>query len=137
MYEKSGADYFAVSNINEAIQLRKKGISLPILILGFTDPKCAKILVVNNISQCVYSKEYGIELAKNASNCNKIVKIHIKLDTGMGRIGFICKENHSSSIEDIKEVCTYKSLEVEGIFTHFSSADERLNGESYTKKQFY
>lgn len=54
----------------------------------------------------------------------------------MGRIGFICKENHSSSIEEIKEVCTCESLEVEGIFTHFSSADEGLNGESYTKNNF-
>lgn len=135
-YEKLGANYFAVSNINEAIQLRKNGISLPILILGYTDPKCAKILAINNISQCVYSKEYGFELAKNASICNKIVKIHIKLDTGMGRIGFVCKENHDSSIEDIKQVCVCKNLDVEGVFTHFSSADEGLDGELYTKKQF-
>ncbi len=136
IYEKLGADFFAVSNIEEALQLRASNINTPILILGYTDPKCAEILAKNNISQCVYSEEYGEMLSKSAAQSNVCVKIHVKLDTGMGRIGFQVKNGNVSVLESIKRVCLLPGLLREGVFTHFASADEGISGSEYTRKQF-
>lgn len=136
VYEELGADYFAVSNIEEALQLRQHNITQPILVLGYTDPQCASLLALNNISQCVFSKEYGYELSKKASALGTRVNIHIKLDTGMGRIGFSCKHEKALDVESISEVCKYPYLVPEGIFTHFASADEGRFGEAYTRRQF-
>lgn len=133
LYETLGADYLAVSNVEEAIQLRNADIRLPILILGYTDPRCAVDLAENNISQCVFSADYGKALSANAAEENVIVKIHIKIDTGMGRIGFQCESNE---LDDAAEVCVLPGLSVEGIFTHFASADEGDGGRDYTLGQF-
>lgn len=133
MYEKLGADYLAVSNIEEAIQLRNNKISLPILILGYTDPRCAMMLAENNITQCVFSYEYGHSLSRNAVEQGVVVKIHIKLDTGMGRIGFRCV---SEELDQVEQVCNMSGLTHEGIFTHFASADEGECGKKYTLGQF-
>ena len=83
LYEQLGADYLAVSNVEEGLQIRKAGIALPILILGYTDPRCAKQLSDNNISQCVFSYEYGKRLSEYAVKFDVAVNIHIKIDTGM------------------------------------------------------
>lgn len=133
MYEKLGADYLAVSNIEEAIQLRNNKISLPILILGYTDPRCAMMLAENNITQCVFSCEYGDSLSRNAVEQGVVVKIHIKLDTGMGRIGFRCV---SEELDQVKQICNMSGLAHEGVFTHFASADEGEGGKEYTLGQF-
>ncbi len=133
LYEKLGADYLAVSNIEEAIQLRKANVSLPILILGYTDPRCSLQLAEQNITQCVFSFDYGMQLSQNAIENRTVVKIHIKIDSGMGRIGFQCSEDDLNSAA---EVCRLPGLKVEGIFTHFSSADEGESGETYTQNQF-
>ena len=133
LYEKLGADYLAVSNIEEAIQLRNAGILLPILILGYTDPRCAAQLADLNISQCVFSFEYGTALSDNAVEQNVEVKIHIKIDSGMGRIGFRCMDE---DLEKAFEVCKLPGVKAEGIFTHFASADEGVNGKEYTLDQF-
>ena len=133
LYEKLGADYLAVSNIEEAIQLRKESISLPILILGYTDPQCASDLAKYHISQCVFSFEYGEVLAQNALEQGVEVTIHIKLDTGMGRIGFQCVDEE---LDKASEVCNMTGLKAEGIFTHFASADEGDGGREYTLGQF-
>lgn len=129
-YEQLGADHFAVSNVEEALELRRGGISLPILILGFTPAECAEILARHEIAQCVYSHEYGAALAKEAERAGVRVKIHIKLDTGMGRIGF-----RSEQLEEAQEVCRMPALVPEGIFTHFAVADESEDGDTYTKEQ--
>lgn len=136
VYEKLGADFFAVSNIEEAMQLRHSNITLPILILGYTDPRCALLLSTNDISQCVFSKEYGESLAQQAVKGGCSVKIHIKLDTGMGRIGFPCRKENRLPISEISGVCKLQGLIPEGIFTHFASADEGGFGEYFTKHQF-
>lgn len=133
LYEKMGADYLAVSNIEEAIQLRKSGISIPILILGYTDPRCAAELARHSITQCVFSYDYGNALSKNAVEQLVSVKIHIKLDTGMGRIGFQCV---NEELDTVKQVCNMRGLVHEGIFTHFASADEGQGGKEYTLEQF-
>jgi len=133
LYERLDADYLAVSNIEEAIQLRNNNISLPILILGYTDPRCATMLAENNVTQCVFSCEYGESLSRNAVEQGVVVKIHIKLDTGMGRIGFRCV---SEELDQVKQVCNMPGLAHEGVFTHFASADEGEGGKEYTLGQF-
>lgn len=133
LYEKLGADYLAVSNIEEAIQLRNSNITLPILILGYTDPHCAFELATHKITQCVFSYSYGELLSKHAVEQGVVVKIHVKIDTGMGRIGFQCDNNELYFAE---QVCRMQGLICEGIFTHFASADEGENGKDYTFSQF-
>ncbi len=133
--EEAGADWFAVSNIEEAIELRRAGVAVPILILGYTPPECADILSSYNISQCVYSKEYAerLSVCATANNCD--VSVHIKLDTGMGRIGFVC-DGQMSALEDIVYSCKLQGLVCEGIFTHFAMSDCGEDGESFTKEQY-
>lgn len=136
LYEALGADFFAVSNIEEALQLRRGGIKKPILILGYTAVECAEILAREDIRQCVYSGEYGRALAKSAAARGVRVKIHVKIDTGMGRIGFSYHDAQNNELSDALSVCREKALVPEGIFTHFASADENQNGAEYTEMQF-
>lgn len=136
LYEKLGADFFAVSNIEEAMQLRNNGISTPILILGYTPASCASILAENNISQSVFSYSYAKELSKCAVADGVEVKIHIKLDSGMGRIGFDCIHQSEKITDAVCEVCNMQGLIPEGIFTHFAVADEGVDGREFTKIQY-
>lgn len=136
LYEASGADFLAVSNVEEALQLRVAKIRLPILILGYTPEECAGILARENISQCVFSEEYGLRLAECARRQNVTVKIHIKLDTGMGRIGFRRRDDGDDTLSEIRHVCESEGLFPEGIFTHFASADEGENGKAFSARQF-
>ena len=136
LYEKLGADFFAVSNIEEAMQLRNNGINTPILILGYTPASCASILADNNISQSVFSLSYAKELSKSANADGVKVKIHIKLDSGMGRIGFDCIHDSDKLIDSVADVCSMDGLEAEGIFTHFAVADEGIDGAQYTRIQY-
>ena len=131
-YEKLGADFLAVSNIEEALSLRNGGIMLPVLILGYTDPRCAEIIAANNFKQCVFSLEYADSLNHYAKSSDVKVDVHIKLDTGMGRLGFFCDEK---SLDEIVEISRFDSLETEGIFTHFAKSDEGKAGEQYTRMQ--
>ena len=128
-YERLGVKRFAVSNIEEAMQLREHGIKSPILILGFTPADLAKVLADNNISQAVLSEEYAEELSKYAQRDNVTVKAHIALDTGMSRIGFMYQniDRDFASIDTIERVCKLPSLYFEGIFTHFFVSE--LNDE--------
>lgn len=136
LYEKLGADFFAVSNIEEAMQLRNNGITTPILILGYTPTSCASILAENNISQSVFSYPYAKELSKCAEADGVKVKIHIKLDSGMGRIGFDCIHQKDEMLNSIVDVCNMQGLENEGIFTHFALADDGIDGAEFTKLQY-
>ena len=131
VYEELGADFLAVSNIEEALQLRKELITLPILVLGYTDPLSVLELVDKNISQCVFSLDYAKQLSFAAINNGVKIKVHFKLDTGMGRIGFLPDE-----CEDLLTACCLPGFIREGIFTHFSMADEGEKGKLYTNNQF-
>lgn len=137
-YEELGADWFAVSNLEEAEQLRAAGLELPILILGYTPPSEAKKLSELNIAQAVLSLGYGLKLSYEAVKARVTVRAHIKLDTGMSRIGFFYqnKERDTQTIEDIHKVCKLPGIEAEGIFTHFAVADEGDDGRAYTCAQF-
>jgi alanine racemase len=137
-YEKLGADWFAVSNLEEAQQLRGVGVKLPILILGYTPPEMARELARLNISQALVGAEYGAALSKEAVKAGVTVKVHVSLDTGMSRIGFLYQnpQRDTASLEDVEHACKLPGLEPEGIFTHFAVADEGENGSDYTKMQY-
>ena len=138
LYERLGADFFAVSNLDEAKELRDSDISLPILILGFTPVENVLDLQRLNITQAVYSLDYAKALSEQCVKNNCSVKIHIKVDTGMSRIGFMCQEfpRDNNSIEEIKTACSLKGLEPEGIFTHFCVSDCAQDGREFTNRQF-
>ena len=121
--EKCGSDCFAVSNIDGAMQLREMGIKTDILILGYTPADMADTLSRENITQTVYSSEYAAALSSKATKYGVKVKIHIKLDNGMSRLGFNCRDNAQSEINDAIAAAKLSGLEFNGIFTHFSSAD--------------
>jgi len=136
-YQQLGVEYFAVSNIQEALRLRAAGITTDVLILGYTPAESAKTLSDNNITQCVYSTEYARELSENCLRENCSVKIHIKVDTGMGRLGFCYQdaELDIGTVDEIAAVCKLPGLSHEGIFTHFAVADEGEGGENFTRNQ--
>ncbi len=135
LYEQMGADWFAVSNIEEALQLRRCGVTRPVLILGYTPASCADVLARENLSQCVYSADYGRLLSQQAEQGGVTVKIHIKLDTGMGRLGFQVPGNGEDSVAGAAAVCRLPGLEPEGVFTHFASADEGALGDDFSNRQ--
>ena len=137
-YEELGADWFAVSNLEEALQLRNAMITKPILILGYTPANMAKVLSTFNISQAVFTKSYAQELSKAALDANCIVNAHIKLDTGMSRIGFVFHDEKRdlNSLLDIKEISTLDGINIEGMFTHFAKSDESGQGIDFTKHQY-
>ena len=138
IYEKLRADFFAVSNIDEGIEIRKSGSKLPIVILGYTPVSEAKNLAEYDISQAVFSLEYAKELSEKCVEEDCICKMHIKVDSGMSRIGFMCQEfpRDEYSIEEICESCCLPNLEVEGLFTHFCVSDEDAEGREFTNKQY-
>ncbi|MGB9976824.1 alanine racemase [Thermovenabulum sp.] len=127
-----GAEYLAVAFLDEALALRREGVRAPILILGFTPEDQFDKIIENNITQTVFSVEMAEKLSLKAAQMGKTVKIHIKLDTGMGRIGFLAD---SPIISEIERVFELPGIEVEGIFTHFARADEKDKG--FTFEQFY
>ena len=136
-YEHLGVNLFAVSNVEEALQLRKAGINSDILILGYTDECCVKLLIDNNFIQCVYSYEYAKLLSEQAKAIGKRITVHIKIDSGMGRIGFRClNQGMENDLEQAYQVCVMPEFNVQGIFTHFSVADEGENGAQYTNEQY-
>ena len=130
-----GADYLAVSNMEEAVQLRRSYIRLPILILGYTPAFYAEDMVDMGIRQEVHSLEYARQLSEALSGTGKRLKIHLKLDTGMSRLGFFA--NDPRTVDELRQVCAMEGLAPEGIFTHFSVADALDPADqAFTAKQF-
>ncbi|MCD8216333.1 MAG: alanine racemase [Clostridiales bacterium] len=116
----NGAEYLAVANCDEGVNLRANNITAPILILGYTFSGNLKTVIKNNIAQTVYSRETADEISREALSLNMTCKIHIKIDTGMGRLGFLPNEK---SIEEIMYISRLPGIFIEGIFTHFAEAD--------------
>ena len=137
LLEELGGSFFAVSNAEEAIQLRKAGIAKPIMVLGYSPLETTELLAKYNISQCVHSYEYGKALAADARAKKVKIAIHIKIDTGMGRIGFPFRNfDESARLDEIVELCEDESFISEGIFTHFPISDSQKNGEAFTRAQY-
>lgn len=136
-YEQLGADYLGVSNVEEAIQIREANVNLPILILGYTPANLACILSENNLTTTIVSKEYAEKLNSFAKQYSINLKVHIKIDTGMSRLGVMCqnKSQIKNAAEEIKQICSLSNLNVEGIFTHMAVADEAETGQDFTHNQ--
>jgi len=127
----NGADRLAVATLSEAIELRKAKIYAPILVLGYIPKSQYPLAIKWNISQTIYNYESAKILSNISQDLGEKSIIHIKIDTGMGRLGFLPKDD---SVEDIVKISQLPNLEIEGIFSHFSKADERDKG--YTIYQF-
>lgn len=127
----NGADRLAVAILTEAIELRNGDITEPILVLGYTPPTQYGKLLEYDIIQAIYNYEEAKMLSNKALELGQKATIHIKLDSGMGRIGFLPTEE---SIEDIIKISKLPNIYIEGIFTHFAKADEI--DKSHTKGQF-
>ncbi len=137
LLEENGAEGFAVSNIEEAKELRVLGITAPIIILGYTPASYAEELIRFGIIQTVFSLEYAIELNEVAKSLGQQIEAHIKLDTGMGRIGFNCRSDSLDGLEEAKKALELEFLNFNGAFTHFPSADScELDDEEATRAQF-
>lgn len=136
--EALGADYLAVSSLDEARELRHGGISMPILILGHTPPEMVPELIRHRITQTVSARAKAEEYSSAAAACGGTLRVHIKVDTGMSRLGFLVRGDHfDGGVEAIAASCRLPHLEAEGIFTHFAAADEDDPGsEAYTREQF-
>lgn len=122
---------FAVATTEEALELRACGIKKSILILGYTFPKDYEALIQNDISLCVFKTETAQCLSECAARLNKDVKIHIKVDTGMSRIGLPV---NNEGIDEAVKIASYPHIITEGALTHFSKADEK--DKKYTYEQY-
>lgn len=131
--EQLGAEYLAVACLDEAVELREAGIQAPILILGPTPAAFAGQLLQYDLTQAVQNEAEAHALSAAAAGADKPLKVHIKVDTGMSRIGFLCDEAHADeSAAKIAQVCALPGLHAEGIFTHFANAD---GDEEYSMRQ--
>lgn len=130
--QRLGADYLAVACLNEAVELRGAGIVMPILILGATPEEFASQVVEHDLTQAVFTQSLAQALSQAAQAQGKGVKIHVKLDTGMSRLGILAHDP-AQAAREAEALCALPGLEAEGIFTHFANAD---GDEEYTMEQF-
>lgn len=130
--EELGAEYLAVACLEEAAELRQAGISAPILILGATPPELAGEVVDLDVTQAVFTPELARALSEAAGAAGKRAKVHLKVDTGMSRLGVLAHDPQAAA-KELAALCAFPHLEPEGIFTHFANAD---GDEDYTMLQF-
>lgn len=126
-----GADSLGVATLGEALQLRQEGIKAPILILGYTPAEQAGLAVAHNVTQTIYTPEMAEAVSGAAVQMKTRAAVHIKIDTGMGRIGFL---PGNGTMEAIRRMVRLPGLFVEGIFTHFAAAD--WQNKDFTWEQF-
>ena len=131
--ERLGAGYLAVSNFEEALQLRRADISLPILILGYTPPEYAKDEAALRITQEVHSLDYARALSENLADSGQTLKVHLKIDTGMSRLGFFAYDR-PETVPELVAVFGLTGLSVEGMFMHFAVSDTP-DQDDYTQLQ--
>ena len=124
-------DAYGVSMPEEGVELRKAGLTKPIIILGYTAPQMAELAIRYEITMAVFQSEIAKQYNEIAKKLNKTAKVHIKLDTGMSRIGYLCREE---SLDDIEKIAALSHVEIEGMFTHFSKADEL--DKTFARNQF-
>lgn len=122
IFLENGADRLAVSSLDEGTELRNAGIGAEILILGYTPVSSYEALIHHNITGTVYNIKQAFAANEAGKKLGKKVKLHIKIDTGMGRLGFLANE---SSIDEIERISKLPFLEIEGLFSHMARADER------------
>ncbi|WRG43668.1 alanine racemase [Helicobacter pylori] len=130
IFLQEGANYLGVATLDEALELRSHFSQTPILILGYSPNTNASMLVDNDLSAMVFSFEQAEIFSQAALKSQKRLKVHLKIDTGMHRLGL---EPNFKSIEIIKKIRALKGLEIEGIFTHLSNADAKI--KTHAKNQ--
>ncbi|MGL2580134.1 alanine racemase [Helicobacter pylori] len=130
IFLQEGANYLGVATLDEALELRSHFSKTPILILGYSPNSNASMLIDNDLSAMIFSLEQAEVFSQTALKSQKRLKIHLKIDTGMHRLGL---EPNFKSIEIIKKIRALKGLEVEGIFTHLSNADAKI--KTHAKNQ--
>ena len=139
LLQSCGADYLAVSCLDEALELRDGGITMPILILGHTPHEYTGTLINNDITQTVTCLAKALEYSSEAERLGKTLKIHIKLDPGMSRLGFLCSGAHfDEGVQNVIDSCRLPGIMPEGVFTHFAVSDDpgEVSSEEYTRAQF-
>ncbi len=127
----SGADLLGVATCDEGVQLRNASIQVPVLILSKTVEAQLDTVINYELTQTVYTYEMAKQLSKAAKKLSKTAYAHIKIDTGMSRIGFLPNEE---SLETIEKIFKLDNIEITGVFTHFSTADEA--DKSFTAEQY-
>ncbi|MBM7839032.1 alanine racemase [Alkalihalobacillus xiaoxiensis] len=127
----NGATYLGVAFLDEALELREAGINAPILVLGYTSPEALEQAVLHNITISVFQQEMVQVLLRLADKSSQPIKLHLKVDTGMGRIGF---QTNDELVEAAKTLSSYPNIYLEGVFTHFAEADNLAS--AYTDLQF-
>ncbi|QQW79434.1 alanine racemase [Helicobacter pylori] len=130
IFLQEGANYLGVATLDEALELRSHFSKTPILILGYSPNANASMMIDNDLSAMIFSLEQAEVFSQMALKSQKRLKIHLKIDTGMHRLGL---EPNFKSIETIKKIRALKGLEVEGIFTHLSNADAKI--KTHAKNQ--
>ncbi|AYD40392.1 alanine racemase [Clostridium fermenticellae] len=128
---ENGATRLSVAIVSEGVELRKEGFKCPINILGVTPDTLFPDIIDYDLEPVVFSYDYAKNLDEFAKNKNKTVKIHFAVDTGMGRIGFLPTKE---SVEEAVNISKLSNIQIEGIFSHFSTADEE--DKAYSKLQF-
>ena len=118
--QEAGAAGFAVSSLGEGRHLRRGGITTPILILGYADPTYAAVLAANDLITTCYSTEYAQALSAAAVKAGVKVKVHLKIDTGMGRIGFAVRSGFAETIRELEALYALPGLDICGVFQHFA-----------------
>ncbi|AGL01560.1 alanine racemase [Desulfoscipio gibsoniae] len=126
----NGATRLGVARASEGTELREEGIDAPVLVLGYTIPEDYHLILEYNLTQTIYSVQTARELSKMATQAGKKAHVHIKVDTGMGRLGFF---PDNDGIKNITDIARMPNLELDGIFTHFASADCRDKSYAYSQ----
>ena len=129
---RNGAEYLGVARINEAVQLRTAGLDAPILIFSYTPPNLAETIIKYDLTQTVYSFATAKALSECARQKGKKIRVHIKADSGMGRLGLLLHATAQSgdhnmaprkAVQEVESISRLSGLAVEGLFTHFATAD--------------
>ena len=133
--EELGAEYLTVSNLEEAIQLRRGGVGLPVLILGYTPPEYAPDEAEMSITQEVHGLQYAKDLNKALEGTGRKLTVHLKIDTGMTRLGFFA-DQPEQTLAALVEVAQLPNLYIEGVFMHFCVSDSKKPEDvAFTKLQ--
>ena len=135
---QAGADWLGVARLEEALALRRQGVTAPILILGSTPAGAVQYLLDHHLTASVFTLENARQLARGARAAGKTLRVHVKVDSGMGRLGLVCDElrleRKSRAVDEIAAIGKCKGLCLEGVFTHFATSDEK--DKTYARRQF-
>ena len=138
----SGADWLGVARFEEAVELREAGIAAPILIFGYTSPRCTRELIRLHLTQSVYSLQTARAMSEQAAGSGDRLTVHLKVDTGMGRLGLLTDAHRpgpagvapaDAAVREVIQMAALPGLHLEAIFTHFASADSA--DKTYTENQ--